>query len=371
MNRISPRNIRKAKKSFQALPLLTLPSTVDEEKDFATKLRHACHTTGFFYIENHNISRETYQNALNSSKKFFDLPLDEKMAIDYRKSPAFRGYMNLGCENTAGKTDQREQIEFGIEGSVVKNESQNTTLNQKNEVWKRLIGPNQWPNDSVPSLKPHLTKYMMEMEVLSRRLMELIALSLDLPRNYFDDTFRDSPNVQFKICHYPSLQKKDDKGDQFGVGCHTDSGYLSLLLQDDVGGLQVQNGDGDWIDAPPLDGTIVVNLGEMIQLVTSGYYLATPHRVKNVYISNGNSNTRGRYSMPYFWNPRLDYIVSKIDPLPNSLDWDRPKPMSLDRTDSHGNAGNVLFSCYGENAFKSLARSHPDVMKRHHMDLLL
>merc|ERR1712029_1321569 len=104
----------------------------------------------------------------------------------------------------------------------------------------------------------------------------------------------------------------------------------------------------------------------MIQIATSGYYLATPHRVKNV---KSSQSSQGRYSMPYFWNPRLDFQVSRIN-LPSSLIWERPKPESVDTTDSHGEAGNILFSCYGENAFKSLARSHPEVMERHHKDIL-
>ncbi len=376
MNRISSRCLQTGtKNSFQTLPLLKLPTTKDEEKAFSLQLRHTCHTVGFFYIENHNVAAETYKNALASSQKFFDLPLDAKLSIDYRNSPSFRGYMDLGCENTAGKVDRREQIEFGVEsespgGPTASNSKGYFTqnLDGKDPIWKRLIGPNQWPNHHVPSLQPHITRYMTEMEMLSRRLMCYLALSLDLPRHYFDDTFQHSPNVQFKICRYPPFDKDED--DKFGVGAHTDSGYLSLLFQDDVGGLQVQNGDGDWIDAPPIDGTIVVNLGEMIQLITGGYYLATPHRVKNITYMDGQGGSRGRFSMPYFWNPRLDYIVSKINPLPSSLSWERPKPKKLDSTDSHGTAGNILFTCYGKNAFKSLARSHPDVMRRHHKDLL-
>ena len=103
----------------------------------------------------------------------------------------------------------------------------------------------------------------------------------------------------------------------FGVGAHTDSGYLSILLQDDVGGLQVQNGEGEWIEAPPLPGCMVVNLGEMLQLCTGGYYLATPHRV----VSRPSSENKDRISVPYFWNPRLDAVISPIDPLPETLPW--------------------------------------------------
>mmetsp|Transcript_6081 Transcript_6081/g.12719 ORF Transcript_6081/g.12719 Transcript_6081/m.12719 type:complete len:276 (-) Transcript_6081:32-859(-) len=251
--------------------------------------------------------------------------------------------------------------------------SSNTVLHSE-PFYKRLLGANQWPDGHVPTLRPHITQFMDEMEVLSRRIMSYLALSLALPRNYFDDTFGDCPNVQLKICRYPPVEvnsecKGNDDSNGFGVGAHTDSGYLSLLLQDDVGGLQVQNGDEKWIDAPPIEGTILVNLGEMLQLVTSGYFLATPHRVVNSDAQIGKS----RYSLPYFFNPRLDYHVKRIDPLPVRLVWERPKPTSesIQCTDSHGKLGNKLHSCYGENAFKSLARSHPQVMERHHKDLIV
>ena len=323
------------------------------------------------------MSAQAYANALRSSKDFFALDYQQKMTIDYRQSPAFRGYMAQGLENTAGRPDRREQIEFGVE--MPTSEISAASAATIKPYYKRLVAhPNQWPDQHVPTLRPHVQQFMKEMEVLSRRLMKYLALSLDLPANYFDDTFGNCPNVQLKICHYPAVanapdtsvdgNSDDDTRAMFGVGPHTDSGYLSLLLQDDVGGLQVQNGDGIWIDAPPIDGTIVVNLGEMIQLATRGYFLATPHRVLNV---ERQQDDEGRFSMPYFWNPRLDFCVERIE-LPESLEWERPKPSaeSIESTDSHA-GGNKLHACYGENAFKSLARSHPQVMKRHHPDLIL
>ena len=152
----------------------------------------------------------------------------------------------------------------------------------------------------------------------------------------------------------------------FGVGAHTDSGYLSILLQDDVGGLQVQNGKGEWIEAPPMPGKMVVNLGEMIQLMTGGFYLATPHRVVS---RPPTQSSKDRISVPYFWNPRLDALIVPIKHLPDTLVWCRPKPPAIDSTESHGRGRNALFGVYGANALKSLARSHPEVMKRHHPDL--
>ena len=362
--------------AFDSLPILDLPPTTTtggseqaEERDFASRLRDACHNVGFFYVRaNHGVSPRTYGNALRASRQFFALDHDAKMTLDYRQSPAFRGYMARGWENTAGRPDEREQIEFGVDPAAAVDLS---TL--QHPYYMRLVAPNQWPDQHVPALRPCIQKYIKEMEALSRRLMKYLALSLDLPADYFDDTFGTCPNIQLKVCHYPATEKREiNVGDDnntkamFGVGPHTDSGYLSLLLQDDVGGLQVQNQSGEWIDAPPIDGTIVVNLGEMLQLATSGYFLATPHRVLNV---ERRQDAGGRFNMPFFWNPRLDFCVERID-LPNSLVWERPRPSegSIGWTSSHA-GGNKLQACYGANAFKSLARSHPQVMEQHHQDL--
>lgn len=372
--------------SFQTLPILHLPcektSSETEKDDFISQLRHSCHNIGFFYIKNHGVKEETYLNSLKYCKDFFDLPLEKKMNIDYRESPAFRGYMNLGCENTAGRPDRREQIEFGPEEKE-REEKENSPY------WMRLVGPNQWPDNHIPQLRVHVSNYMAEMEILSRKLMKYLALSLDLSDTYFDETFGNNPNVQFKICRYPPVDFEENEHG-FGVGAHTDSGYLSLLLQDGVGGLQVQNGKGEWIDAPPIENTIVVNLGEMIEVATCGYFKATPHRVLNMTNSsslttNNNDNAkgggRGRFSMPYFWNPSLDYTVKRID-LPETLLWEREKKpvssaVSTQQTEDScydgsgsGRKNNILHLSYGENAFKSLSRSHPEVMKRHHTDLL-
>ena len=357
--------------AFQEIPILSLPpadgSTDLQERDFAERLRHACHTVGFFYVREHGVGGGTYSRALASSRAFFALDLESKLSIDYRNSPSFRGYMQLGTENTAGRADRREQIEFGVEGGG------DRAGGGRRPFYRRLEGPNQWPDEHVPSLRGDVSSFMSEMEVLARRIMEYLALGLRLPRSYFNDTFRDRPNVQLKICRSPPVDAASDDDDGgFGVGAHTDSGYLSLLLQDGVGGLQVQNGAGTWIDAPPIDRTVVVNLGEMLQLVTGGYFLATPHRVRSGRVV-GDGSDPARYSLPYFWNPRLDFRAVPIDPLPPGLEWQRPDRAAdaARRTSPHGDAGpeNRLLTCYGENAFKSLARSHPQVMRRHHSDL--
>ena len=400
-----------ARPAFSSLPVLTLPPpgcSREAEAAFAAELREVCHTVGFFYVAgiDHIVSPATRQNALAASRRFFAMPQEKKNAMDNRNSPAFRGYVRLGAENTAGLPDLREQVEFGVEADArLFNEGDDFEEKEKKEPcppYTVLRGPNQWPNDAdCPRFREEISRFSDDASLLSRRLTQLLALSLDLPSDAFDFVFGDTPNVQMKIARYPPTTRgegpaddddenknkvggeKDDRNekkvegsaevsaDAFGVGAHTDSGYLSLLLQDDVGGLQVMNGAGEWIDAPPVENTLVVNLGEMLQLATRGYYLATPHRV----LPPGT--LRARLSVPFFWNPKLEYVCEPMD-LPPSVRWTRRAGAPTAASGSAATLGdgeikkkNRLLEAYGANALKSLARSHPEVMARHHPDLVV
>ena len=385
--------VSSARPAFSSLPVLTLPSprcSREAEAAFAAELREVCHTVGFFYVAGIDdvVSPATRENALAASARFFAMPQAKKDAIDNRNSPAFRGYVRLGAENTAGLPDLREQVEFGVETNAPAMEKESGT-----PPYACLRGPNQWPDErDCPRFRADATRFADEARALSTRLTRLLALSLDLPEDAFAPVFGDAPNVQMKIARYPSVAvtKSSDERDErdekksagkentpadaeedaraFGVGAHTDSGFLSLLLQDRTGGLQVMNGAGEWVDAPPVKNTLVVNLGEMLQLATRGYYLATPHRVLPPTAASA------RLSVPYFWNPRLEYVCEPLD-LPPSVRWTRAGAptaafaSAANRSEEESKQKNVLLEAYGANALKSLARSHPEVMARHHPDL--
>ena len=400
--------VSSARPAFSSLPVLTLPSprcSREAEAAFAAELREVCHTVGFFYVAGIDdvVSPATRENALAASARFFAMPQAKKDAIDNRNSAAFRGYVRLGAENTAGLPDLREQVEFGVETNAPAMEKESGT-----PPYACLRGPNQWPDErDCPRFRADATRFADEARALSTRLTRLLALSLDLPEDAFAPVFGDAPNVQMKIARYPSVAvtKSSDERDErdekksagkentpadaeedaraFGVGAHTDSGFLSLLLQDDVGGLQVMNGAGEWVDAPPVENTLVVNLGEMLQLATRGYYLATPHRVLPPNAASGapaaENGTRARLSVPYFWNPRLEYVCEPMD-LPPSVRWTRDRAPTAafaarsangDENENETEKKNVLLEAYGANALKSLARSHPEVMARHHPKLII
>lgn len=274
-------------------------------EEFVENLGDQCHRVGLFYVKNHGIPQELCDSMLAVARQFFDLPISVKNEIDYTASSQFRGYMKIGVENTAGLVDFREQIEFGPEENAETNMGENI-----DSIFMRLRGPNQWPPAAcIPEFRSIAMEFMEQMNVFSMHLMQALALSLGLDQDFFDSTFLPHPHYQMKVARYPPRSTEDGDAEvgTFGVGPHSDTGFLSLLLQDGVGGLQAQTVDGLWVDVPPIEGTLVVNLGEMLQLATHGYYLATVHRVLSL------PGTRSRYSIPFFFNPRLDAEAKSID----------------------------------------------------------
>ncbi len=185
-----------------------------------------------------------------------------------RKSSHFRGYNRAGLEYTRGTQDWREQVDFGPEREPVE-------LKAGDAPWKRLVGPNQFP-DALPVLKPAILAWIEAVTRLGIRLIGVFAEALGQRADVFEPIYRDGPNQLLKIIRYPGRDKTES--DQ-GVGAHKDGGFVTILLQDEVGGLQVDDGKGGWIDAPPKRGTFVINVGELLELASNGYLLANIHRV--------------------------------------------------------------------------------------------
>ena len=190
-----------ASSDFSELPVLNLPSP-GEEDAFCAQLRDTCHNIGFFYIGEHGVPPLACDGALDAAARFFALPDKQKEAMDNRNSPAFRGYVRLGAENTAGLPDYREQVEFGVEKAAP------DSRDLEAPPYRCLVGPNQWPTEAeCPGFKSAMIEFLSSMENLSRRLMHYLALSLDLSADFFEPTFGDEPNVQMKIarCKFPCL----------------------------------------------------------------------------------------------------------------------------------------------------------------------
>ena len=313
---------------------------------FVAELGRTVHEIGFFYLVGHGIPAELGTAVHDVAHRFFALPEADRLAIENVRSAQFRGYTRFGHERTNGRVDLRDQIDIGRELPP-------PALGPDDPPWLRLRGPNLWPA-ALPELRTLATAWMDALEDLGQTLLGALARALELP----EDTFAAAvspPEVLLKVIRYVTPAGAPPDHDHQGVGSHRDTGFLTFVHQDDVGGLQVER-DGTLLDVPPITGALVVNIGEMFQLVTRGYYKATVHRV--VSPPPGTE----RISVAYFFNPRLEATLTPVD-LPAPLAAAAPGGASNDPR-------NPILANYGDNSLKVRLRAHPDVAQQHHADLL-
>lgn len=283
-----------------SLPVIDISGLLSGSRDdrlaVSAQVRSACLDKGFFYIKNHGVPQTLVASVFAEAAAFFALPDEQKDEVDKAKSKANRGYEPLQGQTLepGAPPDLKEGYYVGPEHRPDDPRVIAGTFNH---------GPNQWPAQR-PSFRPVMMAYQNAMLDLSQRMMGAIALSLDLPEAFFADFCRDAM-VNVRLLHYPP-QPANAKPDQKGCGAHTDFGGLTLLRQDDVGGLQVWDREIDgWIHADPLPNTFVVNLGDMIARWTNDRYRSTVHRVVNL-------SGRERYSIPFFYSGNFAHKVECI-----------------------------------------------------------
>jgi isopenicillin N synthase-like dioxygenase len=330
--------------SLPILDLSRLDAGGDEAAGFLADLREVTHEVGFFYLVGHGVDQGLIDELLTVSRRFFELSSEDKLEIENVHSPQFRGYTRVGGERTHGDVDWREQIDIGVERDPVEPGPGIP------DYW-RLEGHNLWPH-ALPELQEVATRWNEQLSAVALRLLRAWATSLGSPEDVFDSAFAEKPFPAIKIVRYPG---ESDQAPKQGVGAHRDGGVLTLLLvEPDKGGLQVEH-DGDWIDAPPVPGAFIVNIGEMLELATGGYLKATLHRVLSPQIGSD------RISIPFFFNPALDTTMPRLELEPELAA--RARGLSLDPTNSH------ILETYGDNALRYRLRAHPNVAAAHHQDL--
>lgn len=331
--------------SLPILDMAKLRGSEAEAAEFRAELLKATHEVGFFYLVGHGVDQQLVSDLLAASRAFFDLPTDDKLALENVHSPQFRGYTRVGGELTANQVDWREQIDIGPEREVVES-------GPDVAAYWRLEGPNLWPA-SLPELRELATRWNDELSAVALRLMRTWAVALGENENVFDEAFADKPFPLMKIVRYPGESNPEPKQ---GVGQHRDGGVLTLLLvEPGKGGLQVEY-EGEWIDAPPVDGAFVVNIGEMLELATGGYLKATLHRVISPLIGTD------RISVPFFFNPSLGARMPQLQLAPELAA--EARGLSVDPENS------PILETYGENVLRYRLRAHPNVAEVHHKDLL-
>jgi len=272
-------------------------TTLEKRRAVAWEIHRAARDTGFFYIKNHGMSAKDLNGILDLARQFFALPMAEKMALNIANSQNMRGYepMALQALDTGSPPDLKESFmsarELGPEHPFVRDKIP-------------YEGANQWPT-SLPQFRQGVLRYNERISDLGRHLCRSIALSLDLPEDYFSEGVAE-PSCTVRLLHYPP-HPTNAEANQLGAGAHTDWGLITLLLQDDVGGLEVRNAAGKWLRATPIEGTFVVNLADLVPRITNGLYHSTMHRVLN------NLSGRDRYSVATFFNPSY---MSRFDLVP-------------------------------------------------------
>jgi isopenicillin N synthase-like dioxygenase len=282
---------------FSAIPVIDLAPLDGDPgaalNDVVAALQHACRNVGFFYVRNHGVPKATVEQAYQQARAFFALPDDIKMRVHCSRSPVIvRGYVPLGGTHadTAAHPDFHEAFELGLELPATDPDV---------IAGIKSYGPNQWPAD-MPGFRQTVYAYYQAMRLLGQRLFRLFALALDLEAGFFDEKI-DKPTGHMRLLRYPPQADLDDRK-SWGIAPHTDYECFTILAQDEVGGLQVQNADGQWIEAPPIPETFVINIGDLIARWTNDRFVSTPHRV----IQRG---ARDRYSISHFYGANYNVMV--------------------------------------------------------------
>ncbi|WP_179526766.1 2OG-Fe(II) oxygenase [Ectopseudomonas composti] len=296
---------------MNSLPIIDIaPLYADDASAWpavAEAIDRACRDWGFFYIVGHPISAERIDDLLSAAKTFFTLPADDKLKIDITQTAHHRGYGAIATEqlDPSKPSDLKETFDMGFHMPADHPEVL---------AGKPLRGPNRHPE--MPGWAALMEQHYADMQALAKTLLRAMAMALDIEHDFFDARFHEPISV-LRMIHYPPRHTASS-ADQQGAGAHTDYGCITLLYQDDAGGLQVRARDGQWIDAPPIAGSFVVNIGDMMARWSNDRYTSTPHRV----ISPLGVD---RYSMPFFAEPHPDTL---IDCLPNCSSADDPAKYS-------------------------------------------
>lgn len=273
------------------------------EKSVAAEIGRACRDIGFFYVRNHGIPESAVAGLFAAAAEFFALPLAEKDRVSITRSRHNRGYVALEGEflDPGRPGDAKEAFMIGRDLSPDDPDVVAGTP---------FHGLNQWPE--LPGFRATLLAYYVAQQRLCERLHRAFARDLGLPPEFFASSI-DRPIAALRVLRYPPHPGVFD-GTQYGAAPHTDYGNVTVLAQDDRGGLEVQRRDGAWIDAPPIPGTFVCNIADCLMRWSNDVYVSTPHRVVN-------RSGRERYSAAFFFDPNGD---AKVECLPTCTGPDRP-----------------------------------------------
>ncbi|NBB82574.1 MAG: isopenicillin N synthase family oxygenase [Alphaproteobacteria bacterium] len=285
-----------------AIPVIDLgPFRLGDAEDkarIAAEIGTACETVGFFYVVDHGIPQSLIDAAFEQNRRFFAQPMAERM-----KTAAT-------LEHWRGYVPSKPEGEGGAVGGAIETFRLMLDLPWDDPdvaVGKPLHLPNRWP-EHLPGFRADVQAYFDAQMALSAILREAFARALGLDPDFFEPWY-EKPLVQLSLLHYRPPRSGDPADLEIGAGEHRDTGAFTILMQDQVGGLEVGHRDHGWVAAPPIPGAYVINIGDMMMHWTNGRFVSTPHRVVN-------RAAQPRYSMPFFVNPDFDVTV---EPLPGLM----------------------------------------------------
>lgn len=285
-------------RNFQSIPVVDIgrlwSDARSDRQAVADDITRAARDVGFFYISGHNVSDASIAGLKVAAQRFFAQPMATKLESYIGGSQNHSGYVPEGEEVfVAGKVDKKEAYDIGYDAPEVVSGA-------------NMLGPNLWPK--TPEFRTQVSAYYAEVEALARRMFAAFALVLNQPESFFEDKLS-APPSQLRLIHYPF---DSDAVDAQGIGAHTDYECFTILLPT-APGLEIMNGRGEWIDAPPIPGCFVINISDMMEIWSNGAFVATSHRVRKV--------AEERYSFPFFATCDFETVV---EPLPDFVSPERP-----------------------------------------------
>ncbi|EPY41638.1 NADPH2:quinone reductase [Angomonas deanei] len=279
-----------------SLPIIDIAPLFSDNKEglqkVAKELDNACRTWGFFYIVGHGIPKERIEALTQMARTFFNQPTEEKMKIDITHSKNHRGYGSYAAEqlDPSQPLDHKETFDMQYD---LQND------HPKVKEGHPLRGPNVHPD--IPGWRDLMETHYKDVQKVALQLLRGLAIAIGIDEHFFEDKFIEPLSV-FRMIHYPALP--EEKG-RVVCGAHTDYGIVTILYQDNATGLQVRNLQGEWMDAPPVKDSYVVNIGDMMAMWSNDRYKSTSHRVLNPGVD--------RISMPFFCEPNPDVMIKALE----------------------------------------------------------
>jgi isopenicillin N synthase-like dioxygenase len=331
------------KLDFSDVPVIDLADiqSTDSEKyrALAQQVADACARVGFLYIKNHGIPEEEIAHIFKTSEDFHNLPLEAKMEVSVTKNDHSQGYLHGMTKGNEKSIAVNMQEAFQIRRPLSDDDPDLL-------AGRPLHGKIPWPA-AMPDLEPRMMRYYKSADELGYSLLALFEAALEFEPGRLKAYFKKDMN-SLRLLHYPPQEPEQD-GEHLGARAHTDTNAFTILAQDPNGGLEIKNSQGEWVAVPPIPGTLVVNVGEVLKVWTDGVFSSTLHRVIN-------RSGRERYSVPFFMYPSYDAVIQTL--IKN------PDPTNVAPETLHTSMPRDKPFIYGEFKAKSTARIMPGNVKQ-------